>query len=469
MKTQKVSSCAKKEQKVRQLNQEVYLDEEINNVGAVSHIPTKKNSGIGFASYKMGPKSAFRNEVIDPLKKQQLYDNWKKKNKNGIKGISKANSDLILAFVHDMELGINVSKLAKPGKRSPSRLNALGYHLRRIAEIVEESCNKKCFADLRREEVHKVFDDMKEGRVLRKDGLPYTAPDDYIRDFICFWNWFMKVEALKREKDILEKGKTKRKEVFNIVEYLDRARKDNKFVYFTLDQLKQVLPHLSKDYKVLALFLFDSIVRSPSELSNLYVNDIGFEDDEVYVNIRQEVSKTYGRKFNLVLSDEDLKQYIKRKKLGPNDRLFPFYTMATFNRTLQKAFIKVFGDMMTPGGKPYSELTGYGFRHSGACYLRSLKGVSIDKLMVRGGWSNLRRINYYTKFLGLDGRIERERLIEQPNINENMIKIVETQNEEISKLRKEIVQILSVTMKEDFDMTKLKELPMQEVQVAQNV
>jgi integrase len=447
MKKQKSSRCAKKEQKVGHLNQEVYLDEEINDVEAVSHIPTKKNSGIGFKSYKMGPKSVFKNEVIDPLKKQQLYENWKKKTKDGIPGITKANSDLILAFIQDMELGINVSKLAKPGKRSPSRLNALGYPLRRIAEIVEESCNKKCFKDLRREEVHKVFDDMKEGRILRKDGLAYTAPDDYIRDFICFWNWFMKVEALKREKDILEKGKTNRKEVFNIVEYLDRARKDNKFVYFTLDQLKQVLPHLNKDYRVLALFLFDSIVRSPSEISNLYVNDLGIEDNEVYVNIRQEVSKTYGRKFNLVLADEELKEYIKRKKLNHSDRLFSFYTMPTFNKTLQKAFIKVFGDRMTPGGKPYSELTGYAFRHSGACYLRSLKGVSIDKLMVRGGWSNLRRINYYTKFLGLDGRIEREHLVEKPEVNENMMKVIQMQNDELSKLRKEIIQIIGATVK----------------------
>jgi len=124
---------------------------------------------------------------------------------------------------------------------------------------------------------------------------------------------------------------------------------------------------------VLSLFLFDSIVRSPSELSNLYVNDLGIEENAVYVNIRQEVSKTYGRKFNLVLADEDLKDYIKRKKLGSNDRLFPFYTMPTFNKTIQKAFIKVFGDRMTPGGKPYSELTGYAFRHSGACYLRYLR------------------------------------------------------------------------------------------------
>jgi len=461
----KSSECDENTIKMRQMNREIYLQEESTIIEAVSHIPTKKNSGIGFESYKMGPRGNFKHEVIDPLRKQQLYDNWKKKTANGIEGITKANSDLILQFIHEMDLGINVSKLAKPGKRSASRLNALGYHLRRIAELVEQNFNKKCFVNLQREEVHKLFDDMKEGRILTKRGTPYLSPDDYIRDFICFWNWFMKIEALKRERDIIEKGKTSRKEVFNIAEYLDRARKDNQFVYFSYDQLKQVLPHLSKDLRVLALFLYDSIVRSPSEISNIYVSDLGLEPDDVYVNVREEVSKTYGRKFNLVLCDDELKEYIQRNNLQPDDILFPFYHMKTFNKNLQKAFIKVFGDRMTPGGKPFSELTGYAFRHSGACYLRSLKGVSIDKLMVRGGWTNLRRINYYTKFLGLDGRIEKDRLIEQPAVNENLIKVVQIQNEEIAKLRKEILQIVSSTLKGDLDLSQFKDLPLQEVKV----
>jgi len=469
MKQPKSSECDKKRINSQQMNQEVYQTSESNNIETVSHIPTKKNSGIGFKSYKMGARSSFSYEYVDPLKKRQLYETWKKKTTNGIPGITKENSDLILAYVGDMELGINVSKLAKPGKRSPTRLHSLGYHLRRIAELIEQRHSNKCFKDLKREEVHNLFDDMKEGRILSKRGTPYTSPDDYIRDFICFWNWFMKVEALKREKDILEKGKTNRKEVFNIVEYLNRENKDNTFVYFTYDQLKQILPHLSNDFRALALFLFDSIVRSPSELSNLYVGDLSLEKDDVYVNIRQEVSKTYGRKFNLVFADDEIREYIKRNNLGPQDLLFPFYKMKTFNKALQKAFIKVFGDMMTPGGKPYSELTGYAFRHSGACYLRSLKGVSIDKLMVRGGWSNLRRINYYTKFLGLDGRIERDQLVEQPEINDNMMKVIQMQNDEIAKLRKEIIQIIGATVKEGFEINRLKELPLQEVRVKQNV
>jgi len=85
--------------------------------------------------------------------------------------------------------------------------------------------------------------------------------------------------------------------------------------------------------------------------------------------------------------------------------------------------------------------------------------------MVRGGWSNLRRINYYTKFLGLDGRIEREHLVERPEVNDNMMKVIQMQNDEISKLRKEIIQIIGATVNPDFDLTKLKELPLQEVKV----
>ena len=302
-------------------------------INKTSYIPTKKNSGIGFKSFKMGNKSHAPHKIIDPLKKQQLYDNWKKRNQHRIKGLSKVNSDILLQFLQDMENGIHVAKRSKKGKRSPSRVHALAYHLGRLAGLWEKNFNKN-LPDLNREDVHKLFDDLKEGKILTKKGTPYQSPDDFIKDFICFWNWFMKVEALKREKDIREKGKTDRKEVFDIAEYVDRARKDNKFVYFTYDQLKQVLPHLKKDYQILALFLFDSMVRSPSELANIYVGDLTFEDGEVYLNVR--ITKTYPRRFNLILCEDELKKYIQRNKLGSNDLLFPFYNMGTFNKNLQK-------------------------------------------------------------------------------------------------------------------------------------
>lgn len=449
-----------------EMNQNISLQERFIKIESKSsHIQTKKNAGLGFRSFKMGTKSYHKNKIIDPLKRQQLYDNWKKKYIDRIEGISKVNSDIILQFIRDMEKGINVAKRSKKGRRSPSRLNSLSYHLKRIAELSEEHHNKN-LPDLAREEAHDLFDDMKSGRILTKAGGRYVSPDDYIKDFICFWNWFRKIESLKRERDIIEKGETNRKEIFDIVEYLDRSRKDNSFVYFTYDELKKILPHLNKDYQVLALFLFDSIVRSPSEISNIYVNDLSFEGDDVYVTVREEISKTYARKFNLILCEDALKEYIQRNKLGPDDVLFPFYKMPTFNKTMQKAFIKVFGDVMTEGQKSFSEITGYAFRHSGACHLRSLKGISMDKLMVRGGWASLKRINYYTRFLGCDGRIDKEDIINQSSLNEDLIRLVESQNKEMAELRQKLTQLLEMKMPDGITIEKT---PLRRIEVAQNV
>ena len=49
-----ISPSSKRDEKgvkKQQMNPEIYLSEDLNKIEAVSHIPTKKNSGIGFKSY----------------------------------------------------------------------------------------------------------------------------------------------------------------------------------------------------------------------------------------------------------------------------------------------------------------------------------------------------------------------------------------------------------------------------------
>ena len=48
-------------------------------------------------------------EKIDPYKHKETYEAWKEKVKQGIPGISKENSDTILQYLLDMEMGINVA------------------------------------------------------------------------------------------------------------------------------------------------------------------------------------------------------------------------------------------------------------------------------------------------------------------------------------------------------------------------
>ena len=44
---------------------------------------------------------------IDPYKHKEKYLDWKEKVKDGIDGISKQNSDIILRYISDMENGLN--------------------------------------------------------------------------------------------------------------------------------------------------------------------------------------------------------------------------------------------------------------------------------------------------------------------------------------------------------------------------
>jgi len=327
---------------------------------------------------------------------------------------------------------------------------------------------------LTREDVHEFFEELSNGTITQRNGKQYRSASDFIRDFICFWNWYIRVteeenekierknieideansKIRKENKKLLKKGlkpkpeKSKLEKTFvpDLVKYLSRGdfMDANSFVYFTYEDLKKILPNLNDNNKVLALFLFDSIIRSPNELANIYVNDLTFEENEVWVNVRKEISKTYERRFNLILCAEQVKEHIQRNRLYPEDRLFPHYTPKTFNKHLQKAFIKEFGNIITKGGKPVSEITGYSFRHSGCCYLRS-KRINLDTLRVRGGWKTFKRIDYYTKFLGLDGRISKDMLKEEPSVNQSLMKLIEKQNEELAAMREKMAAIMAET------------------------
>ncbi len=70
----------------------------------------------------------------DPYKSKEKWENWKNKNQN-IKGVSKDNSNIILRFLYDMEIGINTPPRSK-GERSPVTLINLRDHLTLFAKEV---------------------------------------------------------------------------------------------------------------------------------------------------------------------------------------------------------------------------------------------------------------------------------------------------------------------------------------------
>ena len=76
----------------------------------------------------------------DPYKHKEKYQAWKERidELGYIEGISKENSDLILKYIFDMELGMNVSKKSSKGARSYIRLNNLKQRMIFMSKRFEE-------------------------------------------------------------------------------------------------------------------------------------------------------------------------------------------------------------------------------------------------------------------------------------------------------------------------------------------
>ena len=118
------------------------------------------------------------------------------------------------------------------------------------------------------------------------------------------------------------------------------------------------------------------------------------------------------------------------------------------NKKLQKVCVKVFGNKIsdTRAGGLWSDIILYSLRHSGAIHLRIIASkngkISLDTLRQRGGWADFTMLNYYTKFIGLDGDIEKEDLIIQ---------------EDKTQIEKEIALIKKERKEEREELKELKE------------
>ncbi len=148
-----------------------------------------------------------------------------------------------------------------------------------------------------------------------------------------------------------------------------------------------MLPFFDVDEQTTILFIFDSLIRAPTEHLSLKVYDITQEGDEVWCIVRNEISKTYERRFNLVYSGKAILEYIQKRNLNPNDYLFE-YRPYLLNKKLQQVAKQIYGDKISKGGEFYNKLTLYDFRHSGSIHFRKLAKenpdlISLDALMHR--------------------------------------------------------------------------------------
>ncbi|MFA6424676.1 MAG: tyrosine-type recombinase/integrase [Phycisphaerae bacterium] len=322
--------------------------------------------------------------VFDPYKQKERYQ----RSENILEGISDEDRKIILRMLNDFELGRNVN--STKGERSYTRLNTLKSRLKKISELLNSHYGKK-LTTVTETELMLLFKRMKDGQIRKTDGKPYKAVADYIKIYKAFWHWHMKV--MKKED----------KRLSDITEDLTTKREKPKFNYFTFEQMKSMTEQAKYEYKVLMWFLFDSGIRAPTEFMNVKVKDLQEDGNtgNYQLNIRDETSKTFGRKIKLLLCSDMLRRYVKEKALSNEDFVFTT-NPATVNKYLKRIGNRILG---------LNDLTLYDFRHSSACYwLPRYKSESALKW--RFGWKQTEMIHYYTEFLGMKDTITQEDLVD---------------------------------------------------------
>lgn len=359
--------------------------------------------------------------ALEDINRKELQ--WKTTKKNGylLEGFSKHNKDLSKKFLKDFELGVNVPK-GRKGRRTAGTL----LKLRGICLFLNKHFPKKNFEEIKKEQLHKLFNDMGEGKIKKEGGREYRDTGDFIKLVKVFWGWLKKTERVK--EDITE----------------DLARADYKkskpaWVFLTNEQMRQLIDQARGDYRALILFFYDSGVRC-AEGFRIRISD--FSEDYQVLNIpdRREdgskVSKTFERTIKLKQCSSLIKAYIKTNKLK-NDDLLITQTQFAFNKYLRTLSKRLFGVKKTKSRGYTDKLKLTDIRHLSAIFWLDKYKKNSD-LMYRMGWKREDKIFYYSEFLGRRDKIDDEDMITTADKSryEKEIKELKTQQEEFKKFMK---------------------------------
>lgn len=144
---------------------------------------------------------------LDPYKHKERYEKWKEKIKKDkyIPGISKVNSELIVQYILDMEIGINIAPGSAKGGRSHIRLNRIKQGMVFLSKMFETHYGTN-LTDITDEQLIGFFARIRKGDIRKKDGGIYKSAVDFINVFKAFWHWWMKINKKKGLKipDITE-------------------------------------------------------------------------------------------------------------------------------------------------------------------------------------------------------------------------------------------------------------------------
>jgi integrase len=351
------------------------------------------------------------------------WDYWKKElTPNYIEeGLTKENSKLYIQYLTDLELGANMPKTARKGARDVKTLNRLRSKMVCIFKILQNN-GIKDVSKATETQVTKIF----------YDWVKAGHSPDYSKRFKAFWHWWANVNR--------KQGKV----IADITEDIDTTPKDDggSFVWLTKEEFDEFRKYFDEEKQIILLFCFDTIIRAPTELLSLKVENVYTKSKEVWIEIPKEISKTIGRKFNLVYSGDLILNYIRENKKKPEDYLFDF-SPGMMNENMQKIAEQLWKNRKSEGGEFYKNITLYDLRHSGAIHFRQLfqkTGASLDILRERGGWTDFKMINYYTKRLGLDGHISKEKLLLEED-KTNLEKEMENMKKQILSMKKDYEEL----------------------------
>lgn len=305
--------------------------------------------------------------------------------------LTKENSRFFLDYLFDMEQGRNIPPKSPKGCRDKKTLNRLRIKVKAIFKLFQAN-GCKDITKIQPNQVTKIFQEWRDK----------NHSNDYAKRFKAMWNWWI-IKNYRQGKEVKDVG----------IDLDTSANNEPPFVWMQKKELDEFLKYFNKDEQTILLFAFDSIIRAPTEISSLKVSDVTDKGDEIWINIPKEISKTFGRKFNLVYSGKALRDYIKRNDLEQEDYIFSFSSVY-LNRKMQGVAKKMFDNKKSEGGEYFNKITIYDLRHSGAIHFRQLfqkTGQSLDALRHRGGWADFKMLNYYSRFLGLDGEIKKDKLL----------------------------------------------------------
>lgn len=380
---------------------------------------------------------------IDPWKHKERYLEWRSKTREGIPNISKENSDIILKYLSDMEKGLNIATGSVRGPRSFQRLFTLKEKMVFFAKRFKEVFGIDKITDIDEERLLAFFSDMRTGVIKKHGGGTYKSIETQGKAFKAFWHWHQK---LNRKSGV---------DIPDITADLDSRGEKPQWVYLTEQEIKKLCDEAKYEYRIIMMFIFDTGIRAPTELMNIRVSD--FSKDFRELNVREEISKTFGRKIKIMLCSELIKEYVEKLKLESDDCLFEICPPVV-NRYLQRLAKRVLGEGVSPAGQKYSQLTMYDFRHNACCYwLPRYKSESA--LKYRFGWKKSEEIHYYSEFLGMKDTINEDDMLVDVTKTEIEKKLERSDREK--ELMKEEMESLRMQIKilaEEFKQVKCNSL-----------